>query len=214
MLSDLVGKRFGRLTVGRYYGVRITRGGQRKTRWLCKCDCGKSLAIDTQGLTSGRTKSCGCLARELATQRFRTHGMSRTKEWRAWLHAKGRCYDRNDSRYRIYGARGVKMCKEWRNDFAQFLRDMGRSPLGMTLERVDNSKGYEPKNCVWASRLQQANNKRTNSIVELYGKRMTLSECSRMFRVSYKSLHHFYHTKNYPIRDAIKLATSTLMSAM
>lgn len=209
MLSDLLGKKIGRLTVERYNGVRITKGGARKTRWLCKCDCGKFTTCDTQSLRESRTRSCGCLARDIRERINKTHGMTRTKEYRAWLHAKDRCYRPNDPRYKTYGALGITMCDEWRNEFARFFADMGKSPAGSTLERINNNEGYKPGNCTWASRLQQANNKRTNSFVVVGGKRMTLAECARRHQVKYKSLHHFYHTRRNSICDAIMYATAT-----
>jgi hypothetical protein len=187
---------------------RKTKGGQPKTRWNCLCECGITKVVDRQSLTCGRVRSCGCLAKELLSDRNRTHGRTRTKEYRAWAHAKDRCHRKTDARYHIYGARGISMCPEWRNSFEQFFADMGPAPEGFTLERRDSNKGYCPENCIWADRITQANNTCTNRIVEFHGKKMTLAQCARSAGVVYKSLHHFVNFHRLPTEQAVELATS------
>ena len=82
-----------------------------------------------------------------------------TREYRAWKNAKTRCLNPNRDSWKYYGGRGISICKEWSDDFAAFFRDMGRCPPGLTLERIDNNKGYEPGNCKWATMAEQNNNK-------------------------------------------------------
>lgn len=105
------------------------------------------------------------------------HGMVKTPEYRTWTHIKGRCHNPNDARYADYGGRGIKVCKRWRNSFAAFYADMGARPDSLTLERVDNSKGYSPKNCKWATIHEQSINKRIykNSQTGIRNVRMTKS---------------------------------------
>lgn len=83
-------------------------------------------------------------------------------EYQAWNHMKQRCYNKKDSRYELYGARGIKVCDRWRNSFSKFLDDMGERPPGLTLERIDVNAGYEPSNCKWADYLVQARNQRVS----------------------------------------------------
>ena len=103
------------------------------------------------------------------------HGMVNTPEYRTWTHIKGRCNNSSDIRYADYGGRGIKVCKRWNDSFAAFYNDMGKRPEGLTLERIDNDKGYSPENCKWATYQEQSENKRTykNNKLGIKGIRMT-----------------------------------------
>lgn len=161
---DLTGQQFGRLTI-------IERAPSRagKTRWRCKCECGEVRDVLTMHLRSGSSRSCGCFGREQSaldwkkrgmSRARRKHGLSHSREWNAWSNAKRRCYDPTNSRFRYYGARGIGMCQEWRNNFAAFFAHIGPCPPGYSLDRVNNDGNYEPGNVRWATRAQQAQNKR------------------------------------------------------
>lgn len=206
MKDNLLGKKFGRLTVIAEAPTRRTSGGQHKTVWECRCDCGKVVTPDAATLKRGNTRSCGCLAHDQTVLRNTKHGKTRTKEYRAWAHAKGRCHDKNDPRFRIYGAKGIVMCNKWRGSFAEFFADMGRAPAGFTLERKNRLGSYEPGNCIWADRITQANNTSANVFVSVAGESMTLAECARFYGVPYKSLHHFHRTRGLPLTHAIEKA--------
>lgn len=114
-----------------------------------------------------------------ASQLNRTHGGTGTVEYRAWVSMRERCYRTNHKHYADYGGRGITVCERWRYDFRAFLSDMGHRPAGMTLERIDNDKGYGPDNCVWAGWRQQQNNRRSNVRIEFGGMCLTVAQWAR-----------------------------------
>ena len=149
------GDRFYRLTV---IGRSDRRDG-KNTCWHCRCDCGRETVVSTGQLRRGTSKSCGCLAIELARAR-KEHGMADTPVYRVWQAMKNRCYNPKQRAYPYYGGRGISVCGRWRESFSSFLSDMGMPPTGMSLDRIDNDGNYEPGNCRWATTLQQRHNRR------------------------------------------------------
>jgi hypothetical protein len=173
---DLTGKTFHYLTA---LGIveRIDR--IRVNVWLCRCKCGNLTRVRAQELRTLGTKSCGCWDSEVTARRNRTHGMSKTPEHGIWESMRKRCTNPRSKDYLSYGGRGITVCKEW-NDFAQFYRDMGPRPSSRhSIERLDNDKGYSPDNCIWASPMRQANNKRTSRLLTHAGRTQTLAQWSR-----------------------------------
>lgn len=171
--KDLSGLRFGRLLVLRHH-----QDPRANTRWLCKCDCGQECVVVGSHLSSGHTESCGCKRKEVTSARARRHGLADTPTYYTWQHMIGRCVSPGDPAFQSYGGRGISVCERWLR-FDSFLADMGVRPPGMTLDRIDNNKGYSPENCRWASRKTQNNNTRRNIVVETGdGSRMTLKEFS------------------------------------
>lgn len=205
---NLSGKVYGRLTV--LSSQPLTEGKQALTQgkqgsfWLCRCDCGMEKEFLASNLNGGKTKSCGCLRRELTRQRTLVHGHAtkgvRSKELTAWRNAKERCYRKNLPQYQDYGGRGISMSEKWLNNFSQFLTDMGPRPKGYTLERIDVNGNYSPDNCKWASRREQAGNTRTNVRVD----GVCLAEYARMHDLNYDLLHHLYATKGLPLEQAVQ----------
>lgn len=200
-VRDLNGERFGRLVVTK----RMENNSRGQAYWQCVCDCGKVKCVRGGHLSGGLIKSCGCLNREVLTKMATTHNESnRTKEWISWNSMKGRCYNPNDKSFRNYGHRGISVCDRWRNSYESFLEDMGRSPNGFTLERIDNGGNYEPTNCIWASRVEQARNTRRNVWIKHNGLKMIQADWARLLGVSTQVLWNYIHRgKGHTIEDAI-----------
>lgn len=159
---DLIGNSYGRLIVTGWTYVELKSG--RQFRWRCSCSCGIEITVQTYDLTSGHTKSCGCLNSELVSDRNRTHGMSAFCEYSSWIAAKTRVSNPNTNCVENYLDRGITMSEEWFNSFEQFFADMGKKPSKeYTLERKDVNLGYCKENCIWENRSIQAFNQRLRS---------------------------------------------------
>lgn len=165
---DLTGRRFGRWTINAYF---------KRSYWLCSCDCGTEKIVYGPNLVRGFTLSCGCWRDEKVSITSSTHGQSKTPEYRVWAGIKRRCLNKNDRSFRDYGGRGITICQQWSDSFESFLADMGLRPTAQhSIDRIDNAKGYEPGNCRWVTRLEQARNKTNNRIIEFQGVAKTSSE--------------------------------------
>ena len=151
---DLTDRKFGILSVvGRDSDCTE---GLKNCIWLCKCDCGNYVFATGRDLRRGHKKSCGCLKVK--------HGLSQTSEYNSYQKMLNRCYNPGFDKYKYYGARGIKVCKRWREDFNAFLADMGVKPFpDCTLDGIDVNKDYSPENCRWADKYTQARNKRVQS---------------------------------------------------
>lgn len=135
------------------------------------------------------------------------HGHTRngieTPEYRSWESMRRRCLNKDHEYYYNYGGRGVKICKRWML-FENFYADMGPRPsLNHTLDRYPDINGdYKPSNCRWATKKQQANNRRSNIVVEYNGEKKNLKEWSEHLGVSYKLIHKRINTFGWTIEEA------------
>lgn len=148
--KDLVGVRFGRLVV-----ISRAENIKRNTRWNCRCDCGNEIVAYGCHLKSGRTKSCGCLNSELASDRFKTHGKTNTRLFCIWQNMHKRCEYQGHKQYKNYGGKGIKVCEEWKDFVSFFEWSMANGYRDdLTIDRINPSGNYEPSNCQWLTRSE------------------------------------------------------------
>lgn len=176
--------------------------------WDCICDCGKPVRCAAHQLLSGKTRSCGCLIRDGARQRFTTHGEllgggPRSPEYTAWKNMHQRCENSKRREYARYGGRGIRVCERW-SRFDLFLADMGRRPSNRhSVERTDNDGNYEPGNCRWGTAKEQCRNRASTRYVEFRGARMSLAAASEAAGLPYEVVRARFYRLGWPIEDAL-----------
>ncbi len=178
---NIIGKRFGKLIVLERNFSKPSKS-YYATHWTCKCDCGKTTSVHRSSLISGNTKSCGCLAIETARKLSTKHGMSFTKEYKAWRSMMDRCYKPKNVSYHRYGGRGITVCEEWLKSFDNFFKDVRYAPSPKhSLGRINNNGNYEPKNVRWEENFMQNNNKITNTFITYMRKTHSLTEWGNIY---------------------------------
>lgn len=197
-LKDMNGKTHGRLTVLRREGHLHGRAA-----WLCKCSCGAIKVVAGKHLRDGIVVSCGCFGREARLASSIKHGQARkrhrTQTYAIWLAMMYRCRNPNALNFRDYGGRGIRPCMNMAT-FVGFRAIMGDRPVFLSIERLNNDLGYVcgeceeclqnnwPRNVKWATKMEQANNKRSNRMIEFSGKVMSMAMWSKEIGVSYHTL--------------------------
>jgi hypothetical protein len=175
----LVGRQFGKWLV-------LSKGPSDKywnRRWLCRCECGKERLVLQNSLVYGKSSMCHpCAMRASAEKRaqaIKTHGLSRSLEYKVWSEMIRRCHNHHDTSYANYGGRGIQVCDDWRGagGFEAFIGHIGRRPSAShAVDRIDNNGNYEPGNVRWATQTVQGRNTRKNRLITAFGKTMTLAE--------------------------------------
>lgn len=190
--NDIIGQKFGRLTIQSYSHVRQTPCGVYKHYYNCICDCGNKCIADRAHLKTGHTQSCGCKQKEsVAKKNIETASLNgdavRYKRLHGiWYGMIDRCDKSKTLGYHRYGGRGIEVCEEWHNwfKFKEWALNNGYKD-NLTIDRIDSNGNYEPSNCRWADRIAQANNMRSNRRIECYGGVQTLAEWCRELGINY-----------------------------
>lgn len=190
--NDLSGQKFGRWTV--LYRSHPNKGN-KKTYWHCRCECGKESDVDAYILKKGQSSSCGCwqkevarISAEIARSSLKCHHGSRTRLYHIWTGMKQRCYNKNHKYYMHYGGKNITVCDKWKNNFEEFRswayeNGYDETDKDLSIDRIDNGKGYSPKNCRWIDKREQPKNRSTNHIVAINNETMIISECSRRYKI-------------------------------
>lgn len=180
-MKNLIGKKFNMLTV---------LSKDKPGYYLCKCDCGNIKSIKTYNFTSGVTKSCGCYHKMYVGKMATKHGLSKHLLYKTWHNMRGRCKNKKASKYELYGGKGIKVCNEWDNSFISFYEWSLNNgwEKGLTIERLDSNKNYEPSNCIWATYKTQNNNTSQNHLITFNGKTMNITQWAKELNISKKML--------------------------
>ena len=196
--KDLTNQRFCRLVALKIVG----KTSNYSILWECICDCGNTVIVPSKELLREHKKSCGCLKE---TYKFK-HGYSKHPLYDCWVSMKARCNNKRNPKFPSYGGRGITVCKEWENDFCSFLEWSLKNGYDeqLTLDRIDNNKGYFPKNCRWTTRKVQQNNTRHNKHIEYNGQTKTLSQWCELLNLS-RSAVNYRLMNGYSINDAFEI---------
>ena len=184
---DMTGVKINRLTGLEFVGINK----HKQCLWRFECDCGKRMTAAAYRVRNGNTKSCGCLASEMVTQRNKsmaTHKMTRTPTYRSWQSMIERCTKENHKSYERY--KHLQIQDEWLKSFEAFLAHVGVRPKGTTLDRINNEQGYVIGNVRWATPEQQARNRRTNKFVSIDGKKMTYAEAAKVLGITRQAVRY------------------------
>lgn len=196
----MIGKKFGRLTVislhhkkqkYKKYKTNIIKDGFAYF-YTCKCDCGQICIIEKTKLKCGHTQSCGCLQKEKISKTKKIHGMEKTRLYHIWQGIKRRCLNPNDIGYKqLYGSQGITICEEWKNSSTAFINWALKNGYNdkLTIDRIDNSKGYAPDNCRWSTPKQQARNTKHNHLITYKNKTHCIAEWAEILGFSYATLY-------------------------
>ena len=198
--KDLTNKRFGKLLVVE----NTNKKRNKKTIWLCKCDCGNYKEVQVDNLTSGHTKSCGCL-----NGKGYKHNLKNTRLYYIWSCMKQRCYNENHKQYKDYGQRGIKICNEW-HEFINFYNWAINNDYqdNLTIDRINNNGNYEPNNCRWVNMKIQSNNRRSNHIIEYKNETHTLKEWCDILKLNYKTIQTRINSLKWNVEKAFETPTN------
>lgn len=208
MYIDLIGQKFGRLTV---IGREKNNKDGRAT-WRCNCDCGNETIVLGKSLRNGNTRSCGCLHIETAAtngKKSLRHGMKGTSFYNVWRNMKKRCFLKTNEGYKDYGGRGITVCDRWlvfdnfkEDMYEEYLKHLKEYNKDTSIDRINVNGNYEPSNCRWATMEVQSNNKRNNVILEYNEEKHTVAQWARILNMSQETLYTRIFTQNMSIEDA------------
>lgn len=199
---DLSGQKFGRLTVIKF-DKKIETSNNRKYYWLCKCEYGNIVSINSANLKNGHTLSCGCLRLENCINATKKHLQTGSDLYYVWSQIKQRCNNPNNKRYKNYGARCIKFCNEWEDftNFYNWAKENGYKK-GLTIDRIDNNGNYEPLNCRWITNKEQQNNKRNNHLITYNNETLTVTQWAEKYNINVYTFRNRI-SKGWDIKKAL-----------
>lgn len=207
--SKYIGRQYGNLTIIEF--VKKTSGNH--LIYTCLCTCGTVKDIHLSNLQGGRTSSCGCLHRRIISETHRTHGESDTRLYTVWGNMKSRCENSNVDSYQYYGDKGISICKEWCDDFTTFKdwADSSGYAENLSIDRIDNDKGYLPENCRWVDGKTQSRNRDYAWFVTIGGVRRHAKDWCEINEINYKTAHA-RKSRGWSEVDAVTIPTKSILS--
>ena len=201
--KDLTGKKFGRLTAISRSSNKVYPSGFFRTMWLCRCDCGTEVVVDTTCLSTGHTKSCGCYQKEQTSKANKKYGASNRRLYCTWKNMLDRANNPKNHAYKLYGGRGIHVCSEWESfdKFVEWSLSHGYREY-LTIDRIDNDGGYEPTNCRWVTHKEQSRNRSTNFFIEFRGEVLCLIDASKKYKI-HKNTLRARLKRGWPIERAL-----------
>lgn len=199
-VKDLTGQQFSRWTVLK----RAENDALGRARWHCVCQCGNTAIVHGQDLRQGKSRSCGCLQRDIASKIKTTHGASNTRLFRIWCAMKQRCFDKNAQKFARYGGRGITICEEWLSFrvFSEWAKQNGYAD-DLSIDRIDNDGNYTPENCRWSTNKEQARNKSTNHLLSFRGKTQSIAQWADETGISYHALRSRINQYHWSVERAL-----------
>lgn len=192
--------RFNSLTI-----IKEVNKINNKRSFLCRCDCGRKIIKQLVYLKNGDTKSCGCKQKEKLIKRNYRYNGGYHKNYTSWKEMLNRCYNIKSISYYNYGQRDIFVCRRWRKDFWNFVKDMNDKPSKeYSIDRIDNNGPYGSWNCKWSTNQEQALNRRTNVHIQYKGKTKTISEWSKIFKININTLSQRLIKNDYNMHKALK----------
>ena len=200
-----VGAVFSRWTiVSKAETIRYPNGHSAQV-WICRCACGVMKEVRATHIRSGKSGSCGCLHKEIASSVSLKHGDRKSAMYEVWTQMIQRCENPKNKAYKNYGARGIRVCTEW-HDYPVFLRDMGPTyQHGLTIDRKDNDGNYEPSNCRWVTNKVNCRNQQRTIRVEWDGVPTALSDLAEQHGVRLLTAYSRYRLKGWSLRQSLGL---------
>lgn len=187
---NLTGQVFGDLTV-------IEECGRRHSEilWRCKCSCGNIYEVNGYNLRTGKSNNCGCKTNERISKKNTKHGATNTRLYSIYQNMITRCYNPNSESYSYCGGKGIKICDEWLNkdgfiNFQNWSINNGYND-NLSIDRINNDKGYKPDNCRWVTMQVQQNNRTNNHMININGECDTMANWARKLDIKYEQLQYF-----------------------
>lgn len=176
---------------------RIKNDKFGRARWVCLCNSGKFITVLHKNLIKNKTKKYNYLSDNKKNKDFQ-------RLYRILGQMKNRCNNKKSKDYKSYGARGIKICNEWLNNFMLFYNWSINNGYkeNLTIDRIDVNGNYEPNNCRWVDLETQANNKRNNKLITYNGKTQTLSQWAKELKIKYSTLNNRINTNKWDIEKA------------
>lgn len=183
--DDLTGKKYGKLTV-----IKRAKNRGHNTYWLCQCECGNFREAQASNLKMGTANSCGCDTREKIIKATTKHNETKTRLYSVWSNMKQRCYNKKQIMYKYYGAKGIIVCDEWKNNYEAFRDWAFANGYGnnLTIDRINVNGNYEPSNCRWISNFEQQHNKSNNRFITYNYETHCISEWAHILEINVQTL--------------------------